>query len=277
MGTVVANASMSLDGYIAKADSSIGLLFDWLQAGDVEVPTASPGITFHLTPTSAAYWREWTAALGVLVCGRTLFDVTDGWGGRHTIDVPVVVVTHEVPTAWVEQHPDAPFTFVTDGVQAAVARAQEIAGPRTVAVTAGTIAAQCLQLGLLDVVAVDLVPGRHGCGSSVLPRPGPGGRGAGRPGGVRPGSARDAPADAGPAVGRAPACSPAHRSQWAWGRPCARAVTSSTQDRDRPGRRCSECGFCVDPETLRTYGRARSAPSADRPLRKGRVEIPRCA
>ena len=42
MGTVVAQASMSLDGYIAKADNSIGRLFDWYEAGDVEVPTATP-------------------------------------------------------------------------------------------------------------------------------------------------------------------------------------------------------------------------------------------
>jgi dihydrofolate reductase len=158
MGTVVAQASMSLDGYIAKEDNSIGLLFDWYQAGEVEITTVTPGITFYLTPTSAAYWREWTADLGAIVCGRTLFDFTDGWGGRHTIDVPVVVVTHEVPTEWVQNHPDAPFEFVTDGVAAALDRAQEIAGSRTVAVTAGTIAAQCLQLGLLDVVAIDLVP-----------------------------------------------------------------------------------------------------------------------
>ena len=39
-----------------------------------------------------------------------------------------------------------------------MAKAQAIAGERTVAVTAGTIARQCLQLGLLDAVAVDLVP-----------------------------------------------------------------------------------------------------------------------
>ena len=69
-----------------------------------------------------------------------------------------VVVTHEVPTDWVEAHPDAPFHFVTEGVEAAVAKAQEIAGDRTVGVAAGTIAGQCLALGLLDAVAVDLVP-----------------------------------------------------------------------------------------------------------------------
>ena len=169
MGTVVAQASMSLDGYIARADNSIGQLFDWYEAGEVEVPTVTPGLTFHLTPTSAAYWREWTAGLGAVVCGRTLFDVTDGWGGRHTLDVPVVVVTHEVPTAWVRDHPGAPFTFVTDGVAAALTRAQQLAGAGTVAVTAGTIASQCLQLGLLDVVAVDLVPVVMGGGRPFFP------------------------------------------------------------------------------------------------------------
>lgn len=46
---------------------------------------------------------------------------------------------------------------MTDGVAAAVARAQEIAGDRVV-VSGGTIARQCLDLGLLDEVAVDLVP-----------------------------------------------------------------------------------------------------------------------
>jgi dihydrofolate reductase len=92
------------------------------------------------------------------MCGRALFDFTDGWSGRHTMDVPVVVVTHQVPTRWVEVHPDAPFQFVTDGIEAAVATAQNIARDRIVAVTGGTIARQCLELGLLDAVAVDLVP-----------------------------------------------------------------------------------------------------------------------
>lgn len=105
MGPVVAQASVSLDGYIAQEDHTIGRLFDWYQAGEEEMTTASPGITFRLTPASAACWREWTAGLGAIVCGRRLFDVTDGRSGRHTTDAPVVVVTHEVPTAWVAAHP----------------------------------------------------------------------------------------------------------------------------------------------------------------------------
>ena len=158
MGAVVSSAMMSLDGYVAKTDNTIGELFDWLGNGEVEIPTVSPGITMHVSPTSAEYWHEWTGSLGALVCGRVLFDITDGWGGRHTMDVPVVVVTHEVPTDWADAHPDAPFTFVTEGVAAAVSAAQELAGDKVVAVAAGTIAGQCLDLGLLDEVAIDLVP-----------------------------------------------------------------------------------------------------------------------
>ena len=158
MGQVVANASMSPDGFVARDDNTIGGLFDWLQNGDVEVPTVDDRITLRMSRASADHWRAWVERLGALVCGRTLFDVTGGWDGLHTIGVPVVVLTHRVPTDWVAAHPGASFHFVTNGVEAAVAKAQEIAGERTVAVTAGTIARQCLEAGLLDAVAVDLVP-----------------------------------------------------------------------------------------------------------------------
>ena len=124
MGKVVAQAIMSLDGYVAKQDNTIGRLFDWLQNGEVAIPTPAGDFTVHLTPPSAEHWRRWVSSIGALVCGRTLFEVAEGWQGRHTLDVPVVVVTHRVPTDWVEAHPEAPFTFVTDGVEAAVARAR---------------------------------------------------------------------------------------------------------------------------------------------------------
>lgn len=165
MGTVQAQANMSLDGYVAKQDNTIGRLFDWLQNGEVAIPTPAGDFTVHLTSPSAEHWRRWVPTLGALVCGRTLFDVAEGWQGRFTLDIPVVVVTHHVPADWVSAHPDAPFSFVTTGVEAAISRAQELAGDRVVAVTGGTIARQCLELGLLDEVAVDLVPVLMGEGS----------------------------------------------------------------------------------------------------------------
>jgi hypothetical protein len=63
LGKVIASASMSLDGYIAKDDNTIGRLFDWLQNGDVEflTRTGSGDMTFHLGQSSARYWRDWTS------------------------------------------------------------------------------------------------------------------------------------------------------------------------------------------------------------------------
>jgi hypothetical protein len=69
---------MSLDGYIAKADNSIGRLFDWYEAGDVEVTTATPDITFHLTPVSAAYWRGPRVWVHWSVAGRCSTSPTAG-------------------------------------------------------------------------------------------------------------------------------------------------------------------------------------------------------
>ncbi|HEU4331763.1 MAG TPA: dihydrofolate reductase family protein [Lapillicoccus sp.] len=158
MGKVGSSATMSLDGYIAFDDDTVGALFDWYDAGDVEITTARPDLTFHVTQQSADYWHQAIRGSGALVVGRALFDVTDGWGGRHPIDLPVVVVTHSVPTEWVERFPDAPFTFVTEGVAEAIAKAQEIAGDKNVDVAAGTMARQALELGLLDEISVDIAP-----------------------------------------------------------------------------------------------------------------------
>lgn len=165
MPRIKAQAIMSLDGYVAKRDNTIGHLFDWLQNGDVAIATPAGDFTVHLNPASVAHWTAWTASLGAIVCGRELFDVAQGWQGRHTLDVPVVVVTHHPPTEWIEAHPDAPFTFVPDGVEAAVEGARSLAGDRDVYVTGGTIALQALELGLVDEVAIDLVPVVMGQGS----------------------------------------------------------------------------------------------------------------
>ncbi len=162
MGKVISSASMSLDGYVALADDTVGRLFDWFTNGEVVVPTTDPELTFRLTPQSAAYWQDWTSSLGALVVGRRLFDITDGWGGQHPLGVPVVVLTHQEPVGW--SRPGVALEFVTEGIAAAVARAQAIAGDRSVGVAAGTIARQCLERGLLDEVAIDLVPEILGAG-----------------------------------------------------------------------------------------------------------------
>jgi dihydrofolate reductase len=154
---VIAGASMSLDGYIAgPGESGFEHLFAWYENGNVEVPTAQPERTFHMTPENARVWTEFVASTGVLIVGRRLFDLTNGWDGNHPIGLPVIVVTHTVPEDW--PHKDAPFTFVTDGIESAVEKARAIAGEKHVGIAAGTMARQALEAGLLDEIRVMLTP-----------------------------------------------------------------------------------------------------------------------
>ncbi|HEX3591814.1 MAG TPA: dihydrofolate reductase family protein [Pseudonocardiaceae bacterium] len=157
MGTVYSAASVSLDGFISgPGETGFDHLFRWYTSGENEVRTTHPELTFQLTETSSAYLRSLTGATGALVVGRRLFDLTDGWGGSHPLDRPVVVVTHAAPDGWPRE--DAPFTFVTDGVAEAVRQAKVIAGEQNVAVNGGTIVSQCLNAGLVDDLYLDLVP-----------------------------------------------------------------------------------------------------------------------
>ncbi|HEX5618670.1 MAG TPA: deaminase [Solirubrobacteraceae bacterium] len=156
MSTVYTGASMSLDGYISgPGESGFEHLFQWYGNGEVEVPTGDPNMTLRMTDVSADHWRATLELTGSLVVGRKLFDAMGGWGGKHPADKPVVVLTHrEAPEGW----DDKPFTFVTGGIEQAIAVASDLAGHKGVGLNGGTIASQALDAGLLDEVWVDLVP-----------------------------------------------------------------------------------------------------------------------
>jgi len=166
MSNVVVNATMSVDGFVADEQDGISELFGWYGNGDIVLETAREDLSFSLSPEDAAFIKEFHGRLGALVVGRRLFDITDGWSGRHPLDVPVVVVTHSIPEEWIERHPDAPFTFVTDGgVERAVEVASEIAGDdRTVGVAAGNVGSQVIDAGLADGLVIDLAPVVLGAG-----------------------------------------------------------------------------------------------------------------
>jgi dihydrofolate reductase len=152
-------ASVSLDGFIADENDDPGSLFDWLLTGDV--PLDDSGV-LKVSQTSYDYVRPYWNEIGATIVGRHVFDITDGWNGQPPGGVDhVVVVTHRGrPRSW---HPEAPFHFV-DGVDAAMARAQELAGDRTVEVAAGKVGSQVLAAGLVDEVRMDVVPVVFGSG-----------------------------------------------------------------------------------------------------------------
>ncbi len=158
MGSVGTGFSMSLDGFVAGPHDDVSRLFAWMYQGDTNLEWSSGGGDFGLTvsPESAEMFEDAARTTGALVAGRRLFDIAGAWDGKHPLDVPVFVVTHSVPQEWVK--PGSPFTLVTDGVASAVEQAKNVAGDKRVAVASPTIVRQCLQLGLLDEIHIDLVP-----------------------------------------------------------------------------------------------------------------------
>jgi dihydrofolate reductase len=160
MANVVMHNVVSVDGFIADAEDHVGPLFDWYVNGDIEL-FETPGGTLKVSQASAAYVKPMWTSIGSMVIGRHLFDMTNGWEGSPPTGEHVVVVSHRPkPDGW---HPEASYYFVDDVAQA-IAKAKELAGDRTVAVAAGNVGGQALALGLVDEVAMDVVPVVFGSG-----------------------------------------------------------------------------------------------------------------
>ena len=160
MGKVVMYSSVSVDGFVADDNDQPGPLFDWLSSGDVPLDESGE---LKVSQTSYDYTRSYWDQIGATICGRHVFDLTDGWDGKPPAGIEhVVVVSHRpAPEGW---PPDAPFHFA-DGVEAAMAKAQELAGDRTVEVAAGDVGGQMLAAGLVDEVAMDVAPVVLGTGT----------------------------------------------------------------------------------------------------------------
>lgn len=156
MGKVQTHMTMSLDGFIAQPDDNPAELFEWYDGGDVELPTDQPGMSFHVDAASAELLRELLDRTGAMIAGRRLFDLTDGWGDRHPVGAPVVVVTHRPPPD--DAATRFPRTTFVGSVEEAVATAKEIAGDLDVTIASPDVIQQALELGLVDDVCVSLVP-----------------------------------------------------------------------------------------------------------------------
>ncbi|MEV4400064.1 dihydrofolate reductase family protein [Nonomuraea sp. NPDC049607] len=175
MGTVIMHNVMSVDGFIADDHDAVGPLHDWYWNGDTPITPdddqdydhSGTGGRFRMSKASAEYVGPIWASIGVIVMGRTLFDLVNGWEGRPPAGDHVVVVSHRPkPEGW---HPEASYHFAGD-VTAAVAKAQELAGDRVVSVNAGDVGGQILAAGLVDEVAMDVVPVVFGSGKRYFGR-----------------------------------------------------------------------------------------------------------
>jgi dihydrofolate reductase len=144
MATVVADMSVSLDGFVADNADRADRVFTWYGKPQ---PEQSPR-----EPSGEAD----AMGVGVIVYGRRTFELAHGWDGRHPTGAPVVVVTHTVPDGW--PRPDSSVSFGTAGIESAMATAGEIAGDKAIALGSPSIIQQCLALGVVDRIQVKVVP-----------------------------------------------------------------------------------------------------------------------
>jgi dihydrofolate reductase len=158
MATVVMHAVMSVDGYIADEDDQVGPLFEWYFNGDqpiVEASSEQQHAPFRVSSTSLSYVRPFWDSINATIQGRHLFDLTNGWEAQPPAGEHLLVVSHRPkPEGW---HPEVDVPFFDD-VPAAVAEAKRRAGDGVVAVCAGDVGGQAFALGLVDEVAMDVVP-----------------------------------------------------------------------------------------------------------------------
>ncbi len=176
MGKVTFNMTMSLDGYVAGPndgpENGLGdggnALFKWYFNGDTEVPISDGQMTLKVSAQSAALLKEAFANYGAGVWGRRTFEIAHAWGGHPPIGdpkppgSPTFVVTHHVPQEWV--YDGSPFTFVTEGVESAIAQAKQAAGDKDVVICTASILQQALKAGLVDEINVDVAPLLLGAG-----------------------------------------------------------------------------------------------------------------
>jgi len=177
MTTVIADISMSLDGYVTApgADRAHGLgvggeaVHGWV----LEEPRS---------PVDEAILARAFEQTGAVVMGRRLYDVVDGphgWnddvGYGHDQDQsaapPCYVVTHEPPA---QVRLTSRFRFVTEGVAAAIEQARAAAGGKDVVVMGGAhVIDQSLAGGLVDVLRIHLSPVLLGGGTRLFDLVGP--------------------------------------------------------------------------------------------------------
>jgi dihydrofolate reductase len=182
-GSVRCQISISLDGFVAGPNQS------------VEHPLGHGGMRLHDWVVTTESWRrqqglsggepgpdsdvcaEAVQNVGAYLMGRHMFGGGNGawdetwtgwWGPSPPYGAPVYVLTHHERAPLVMQGGTS-FTFVTDGIESALAQARIAAGGSDVMIAGGASAvAQYLRAGLLDELYLHIVPIVLGAGERLF-------------------------------------------------------------------------------------------------------------
>lgn len=146
MAKVMAGMTMSLDGFINDRNGSAESL--------------SPD--FSELPASPSF-KKMTAETGAVIMGRKIYDgMMDPFlwfNEEYEFQVPIFVLTHNIPEKFPKGNDKLTLTFVTDGIESAIEKAKVAAGDKLIQVIGGAdTIQQCLNSGLCDELQIDLMP-----------------------------------------------------------------------------------------------------------------------
>jgi dihydrofolate reductase len=164
MSSSVLYMSMSLDGYIAGPNDEPGnpggdgfaRLHEWFVTADGEFfrPSGPAGELF-----------DEINATGAVLVGRRTAEQANHWKGDHH-GVPIIVPSHRPPDPSLAGYPLV--TYVTDGIESAMAQAKAAAGGRHVLVHGAYTAQRALEAGVLDELQIHQIPVLFGGGRRLF-------------------------------------------------------------------------------------------------------------
>jgi dihydrofolate reductase len=170
MTKVTCDMAMSIDGFVAGPNQSLDKplgdgVGDRLHRWMFEDPDANAAAIEAITAAKA------------YIMGRNMFGPGRGewdeqwkgwWGDEPPYHGPVFVLTHH-PREPLPMQGGTTFTFVTDGIESAMAQARDAAGDGDIAIAGGAeTVRQYLSAGLIDELRLHVVPGLVGAGERLL-------------------------------------------------------------------------------------------------------------
>jgi dihydrofolate reductase len=151
MAKVIIHATVTLDGFMADTQGGIDWMFD-----------------FASTDADGTLVNKVMEEIGAIVGGanktQTIEEGEVPYGGM--LKVPIYLMTHSAHEP-IEKD-GVTYTFVVDDIAQAVETAKKDAGDKSVSLLGGSISRQCLKLGLVDEIVLDVVPVLLGDGISLF-------------------------------------------------------------------------------------------------------------
>src|SRR5579875_2959600 len=140
MGKVIVGLSTSLDG-VASGTSEADFwtvhnaVLGWLF--DLHSWRAAQGMDGGEDNEDSRLWAAEYSRIGAQIVGRRMFDFSvAAWGDNPPFHMPVYVPTHRAHER-IEKAGGTTYTFVPEGIPAAVEQAKEAAGDRDVLIAGG--------------------------------------------------------------------------------------------------------------------------------------------